>query len=68
MKTLGVTTSSGDDVEGGDGDVRMKPFVFMNMSVEEGKEADNIAFDMSFDEFRSLHKELKAVRKKMLTT
>jgi len=61
---LGLTAASSEDVEG----KSMKPFVFVNMEVEEGKKQENICFDMSFEEFKHLHKELKVAKKKMLTS
>ena len=60
---LGLTTASSEDPTGD----KMKPFVLMNFEVEEGKKQQSICFDMSFDEFKSLQRELKGVRKKMMT-
>jgi len=60
---LGVTVSSSEDPEG----ENLQPFVYLNFEVEEAKKQSNVCCDMTFDEFKSLHKELKGIRKKMMT-
>ena len=58
---LGVTTASSDAVE-----PTMNPFVALNFTVEESKVEKNICVDMNFDDYKHLHSELKAIKKKMV--